>query len=141
MSWGGFSGRLLEGGNEMREDYVHWYTAKLMVEKGFDLSRFWGKWATDYDNIPPDSEDDPEGEIVIEKWSYPLISIGMALKWMEDTYGFFFTVRRGYGAKGFLYSVEIYDGESNFHNTHKSYDSCPEACEESICYCLKNLVK
>ena len=124
----------------MEEDYIDWETTKLMVDKGFDLTRFNGKWATDFDNKPAGYEPDPEGKIEIFEWSYPLISIWRTLKWMEKKFGIFITVNRGLSGNGFIYTPNIYDGKFNLHKRHISYDSAVEAYMESAKYCIENLI-
>ena len=74
-----------------KEAYANWKTVRLMVEKGFDPMELL-QWTTDYDNIPPDYEDDPEGEIVIEEWSYPLITLQRARRWLLEKYNLFVEV-------------------------------------------------
>ena len=130
------------------EDYVSFETAKLLKEKGFDLSEFHGKWAIDYDNIPRD-EDTPEGEIIIAEWHYPLITLQMAMKWLRENHGIHITsVPNGIGGNVFYMSVyRKYDyGWTHisdcFDNEYKEaeFSSPEEACEAAIKYCLENLI-
>lgn len=126
----------------VKEDYVSFETSKLLKEKGFDLSKFYGKWAIDYDNIPH-NENNTEGEIIITEWHYPLITIQMAMKWLREVHKLFIDIFPCDKPNNFLFNIykihdtciEVIDNEEIFH-----YNTYEEACEATIRYCLENLI-
>ena len=122
------------------EDYVGFETAKLMKEKGFDLSEFHGKWAIDYDNIPRD-EDTPEGEIIIAEWQYPLITLQMAMKWLREKHDIFIEISVDNVLKDKGYQWALYYNSTKEITPYADWEnSYEEACEAAIKYCLENLI-
>ena len=125
------------------EDYVSFETAKLLKEKGFDLSEFYGKWAIDYDNIPHD-ENNTEGEIIIAEWHYPLITLQIAMKWLRkdhhlEIYPFHDAIQE---CNTWWYRIEkhIKGCCLTEHESDSIYNEYEEACEAAIKYCLENLI-
>ena len=126
------------------EDYVSWETAKLMKSKGFDLLHFYGNWYHDFDNTEwmdeiPD-EDKKRGTIIINEYSFPLITLQMAMKWLREVHNLWCEI--SWEGKG-IWCMEVFsliDEEfipGSIVHEIKSYE---EACEAAIKYCLENLV-
>ena len=125
------------------EDYVSFETAKLLKEKGFDLSEFHGKWAIDYDNIPRD-ENTSEGEIIIAEWHYPLITLQMAMKWLREVHNIDINIYAESISHKKRYTISIW---KNIQKDDAINDVIlgvstiyEEACEAAIKYCLENLI-
>lgn len=131
------------------EDYVSFETAKLLKEKGFDLSEFCGKWAIDYDNIPQ-YVDNPNGEIIVAEWQYPLITLQTARKWLRKEKHYYIQIMLDGWALGnhLGYYIVILDTNSDLEilsppvdeNNTVFFKEPEDATEAAIKYVLEKLV-
>ena len=148
------------------EDYVSLETAKLLKEKGFDLSEFRGKWAIDYDNIPQDV-DDSDGEIIVAEWHYPLITLQMAMKWIQEVHNILIVADYDYECTNTSWCFKVYRlgengkpervaitgtyydysgehkqivGYRDYERSYKDYATREEAEDDGIRYVLENYI-
>lgn len=150
------------------EDYISFETAKLMHDKGFNLAEFHGRWAIDYDNVPNTEEEDPDGKIIVAEWQYPLITLQMAVKWIQETHNIIIIPNYEYECDDTPWCYKIfkleengkpervavrgvsYDKDNNptehivgyrdYERSYEDYSTKEEAIEEGIKYCLENLI-
>jgi hypothetical protein len=121
------------------EDYVSFEVAKLLKEKGFN-EKCRGGYHSEFDD-----NDNPI--IMLEEWTTQpynndFVDEGflcsapthqMAMKWLREVYDIKIIIRPYVDG---TYSYEILNGF-----WYVNFDSYENAVEESIKYCLKNLVK
>ena len=125
------------------EDYISFETAKLLKEKGFMDGAIVKFFASGYDK---------NGHILsirdTEIDDYPRPTLQMAMKWLRKNFnmnpvpyatsiGWYFEVfdltQRDVTGCALLYQVGIPSKE-------KTFETCEEACEAGIRYCLENLI-
>lgn len=126
----------------MIEDYVSFETAKLLKEKGFDLTKFHGNWSIDFDNVPRE-EEIPEGEIVVAEWQYPLITLQMAMKWLREEKGIAIVPipESVLDHERFLWDVKIIMAKTN--DTYSQgwvYEKYESIVDVALRYCLEELI-
>ena len=135
------------------EDYVSWEVAKLMKDKGFDILHFYGGWHNDFDNTEwmneISEEDKKRGTIIINQYSFPLITLQMAMKWLREEHELHiepipdsFDYKHGDIHDGWCCEIThlsdmSYDAD---YDSHKKHKTCEEACEDAIKYCLEKLI-
>jgi hypothetical protein len=125
------------------EDYISFETAKLLKEKGFMDGAIVKFFASGYNK---------NGHILsirdTELDDYPRPTLQMATKWLRKNFnmnpvpyatsiGWYFEVfdltQRDVTGCALLYQVGIPSKE-------KTFETCEEACEAGIRYCLENLI-
>ena len=138
------------------EDYVSFETAKLLKEKGFDWMElpFYSEQDRDEwtrnawygvpnpcynENIPFDT---PTLYVTA-----PHVSFQLAMKWLREVHKIHISVEIGFDVDNpqyyfFVPSIcRFSDKSGEYENPfgEKEFDSCEEACEAAIKYCLENL--
>lgn len=128
------------------EDYVNFETAKLLKEKGFDLSchatydtavtggkpKFSEYEVLSYFPYGMKNSDDKYSMVI----SAPTLQ--MAMKWLREVYGLFIRITEDITGNVFEWSVY----QKNYGCKASTYveDSYEQACETAIKYCLENLI-
>lgn len=127
------------------EDYVSFETAKLLKEKGFDepcdfvydgdkLEWIHHKFIFLDGKISTNSTFNFDGII-----SAPTIQ--MAMKWIRMNHNIHIIIESGKSNK-VVYFSNLKDLHTNnfVYNDTKYYETCEQACEAAIKYCLENLI-
>ena len=126
------------------EDYVSYETAKLLKEKGFDVSEIDAYFPfVYYANGKMDFYDDDNPLFVCEA-----ITLQMAMKWLRnEKYYYIQVMLDGWACGGHSgYYVVIQKTDSNFEMMLQDavddvfYQTYEEAVESAIKYCLENLI-
>ena len=123
------------------EDYVSFETAKLLLEKGYPFNDCWN-WYIDFDNISSHNDDDEgDGEVEINECHYPLISLGVAMKWLREVHNIFIEISVDEMLKDEGYQWALYYNSTKEIRPYSGWeDSYEQACEAAIKYCLENLI-
>ena len=120
------------------EDYVSFETAKLLKEKGFK-----GEGEHFYEDNKITNFANYQHRITSEQ-KYKAIeapTLQMAMKWLRDVHNICISV--DVKIRGGKYYVRISSTENGLSYgvlEDEFWDTCEEACEESIKYCLENLI-
>lgn len=130
------------------EDYVSFDIAKLLLEKGYPFNDCW-HWCIDFDNISsPNDDDEGDGEVEINECHYPLISIGVAMKWLRLEHNLFVqpTVGETDGKTWYDFDIIPVNGKVIYWKSLEEQpqtiesSSPEEACATAIKYCLEKLI-
>lgn len=132
------------------EDYVSFETAKLLKEKGFDepCGCFYD---TENDDVSIVNEwmDISNSELEgIEFARYSAPTLQMTMKWLREVHKIHISVEMGFDVDNHQYyffapSVcRFSDKSGEYENPfgEKEFNTCEEACEAAIKYCLENLI-
>ena len=123
------------------EDYISWKTAKLMKVKGFDILHFYGDWYHDFDNtewMKEISEEDKErGAIIINEYSFPLVTLQMAMKWLREVHNIFILIDMVKSEYRWRLRNNTFGDYVQGTGRGISYE---ETCEAAVGYCLENLI-
>jgi len=122
------------------EDYVSFETAKLLKEKGFDISCI-GRYSERSKDFHLDTTR-PCNNGGLFQISAPTHQ--MAIKWLRETLGLYITIRTMFIEKEVTYDSIIQYMKNNKHNTitdENSYNKIEDATEAAIKYCLENLIE
>ena len=126
----------------VREDYVSVETAKLLKEKGFDVSvRYY------YQKIDDDityNIGDFRNWNVHDMW-YSMPTLQMAMRWLREVHNICIIIEpRAYNyinKKYSSYIASLWQGDNYYDNIKsKDHQTYEQACESAIKYCLKNLI-
>ena len=121
----------------IKEDYVSYKIAELLKEKGFNepCRAYYKMGGLKEDMTVPR---DWSHSVYIDHTSAPTLQ--MTMKWLREVHNIFIQIEL-YSKNG-DYCFEV------FKNTHRIivekgevYNTYEEACEESLKYCLINLIK
>lgn len=136
----------------IKEDYVSFETAKLLKEKGFDeiCNYEWGapeidkghvlqKWTIYGGQIK-------NSDLIDEAYAAPTLQ--MAMKWLREKHSIFIATEFGWFHGDYEYQASVVKMNPTIPPTLDSIDhikgfrnkTCEIACEESIKYCLTNLI-
>lgn len=132
------------------EDYVSFDTAKLLKEKGFDeITLTWysgkGKFCigkNNFNDYQMNRFSDMATAKDKNKCSAPTMQ--MAMKWLRKMYDIHVVPRKDFFNGS--YTGMIYDGrrenvfDKDDYIALVGYETYEEACEDSIKYCLENLI-
>jgi hypothetical protein len=133
------------------EDYVSFETAKLLKEKGFDVSTEHDMWYV-VEKFSTgchwNSCTYKVGDITREydeKCCIAMPTLQMAMKWLRDVHKKVINVEYiDFLEHGEVWSYSVLDRNTFHEFTEKSESftehSYEEACEEGIKYCLENLI-
>ena len=122
---------------EITEDYVNFEIAKILKEKGFDITlcntcyKYNGKFCNNRKSMSG----------VDNMICYPAPTLQMARKWLIENYNIHIEVR--YFPMPNIYRYVIIHSPATFENidSHPQYfNTDEEACEAAIKYCLTNLI-
>lgn len=122
------------------EDYISFDTAKLMKEKGFNEIKCntCYKWNGNFCNNRR-SMPGIDNEIC-----YQAPTLQMAMKWLRRVHGLHIAILWDCGAyigkNSFCYHIDNMDDYKNKGWNKIGFESCEEACEAAIKYCLENLI-
>ena len=129
--------------NMIKEDYVSFETAKLLKEKGFNSHCHFAKKTTEI------KHKEEEGEWMSESEELTYIpTLQMAMKWLREVHKIHISVEMGFDVDNHQYyffapSVCRFSDKSGEYETpfgEKEFNTCEQACEASIRYCLENLI-
>ena len=124
------------------EDYVSFETAKLLKEKGFDVSKIDAYFPfVYYSNGKMYFYNDDEPLFVCEA-----VTIQMAMKWLREVHNLFLQIWI-LTDEGYWFNIErLEDGHFNHKSVYSTglqdiyFPTYEEACEAAIKYCLENLI-
>ena len=128
----------------IKEDYVSFEIAKLLKEKGFDITlcntcyKYNGKFCNNRKSMSG----------VDNMICYPAPTIQMAMKWMREKHCIFIATEFGWFHGDYEYQASVVKMNPTAPPTPNSIDyikgfrnkSYEIACEESIKYCLEILL-
>ena len=119
------------------EDYVSFETAKLLKEKGFDEPCV-------YVYRHDGSEDIWDADKEVIACQKPTLQ--MAMKWLRDVHNFHIMIDC-IGAENYMPTIQFTRNGKDIVVKSKisklggnGFDTCEQACEASIVYCLENLI-
>ena len=129
------------------EDYVGFETAKLMKEKGFNEPC----WNYYYKSNNKSKFDHYFRTVKNNEWTADRISaptLQMAMKWLREVHHYYIQIMLDSWACGghMGYYVVIQKTNSDFEMMLQDavdevfYETCEQACEAAIKYCLENLI-
>jgi len=126
------------------EDYVSFETAKLLKEKGFDVPcgsyyDYFRSNVTMYQGYVAEfsgSCTNHNGRGNHDVFSRPTQQI--AMRWLREVHKCFIQIRFANGCTSFTFFV--YKNGTDCYPCNIYYDSYEEAVENSIKYCLENLI-
>ena len=109
------------------EDYVSFETAKLLKEKGMDISCF--------NHYVQKNNNDGTSEAVT------VCTLQMAMKWLREVHNIFIEISVSIDLNGnYHYHYFILDKECKYVRKEYTDWDYEEAAEEAIKYCLENLI-
>ena len=119
------------------EDYVSFETAKLLEEKEFNWEVHRSYLVNDNVFIPGDVNDVP-----LRKDAIRIPTLQMAMKWLREVHKLVPIILAGGDSYWFRIDKANEDNWKNtiYREDVKSFPTYEEACEESIKYCLENLI-
>lgn len=122
----------------LKEDYISFELAKLIKEKGFNISNISpgiGNWIC----CMYDENEYIHWGIYDENWYFRLTH-QMARRWLRETHGIDIIIDTSNpSAKDRKYYCMIWDGNNNSYILDL-FNSYEEAVEAAINYCLENLI-
>lgn len=127
------------------EDYVSFETAKLLKENGFEgENRDWYNMEGFIEEIGVDDGIDPTAHEDIFNYVIPAPTHQMAMKWLREMHNFYVDtcpcVEEEYWNNKWNVYVSKLTNKYPFQQFIGVFNTYEEACEESIKYCLKNLI-
>jgi len=126
------------------EDYVNFETAKLLKEKGFDVSV---SSYYDADDMPPQHNEALwNWNLNKENYRFSAPTLQMAMKWLREVHNYDISICLDSYVEPYdnEYYIVIRRRKDKYENVSPCeqvyFNTYEEACEAGIKYCLENLI-